>query len=161
PNRIVPRLSTAPDDAKVVSKNMNPEQPEKRDAGPRPERPKEDSLTRIGDRAQAFAEIAEEREKEGDPEGIKEGTETQAKAGNIYLGKVVAFLKRGWTIPTTLGDTSKLMAVATFEITRDLKVGEFKVDKSSGEPLFDQSVEDRLQQLHQSGATLPEPPPEV
>src|SRR5262249_38757511 len=76
PNRIVPRLSTAPDDAKVVSKNMNPEQPEKRDAGPRPERPKEDSLTRIGDRAQAFAEIAEEREKEGDPDGIKEGTET-------------------------------------------------------------------------------------
>ncbi len=161
PNRIVPRKSTAPDKEKVVSKNMNPPPPDKPDAGPRPENPTPDLLTRLGDRAQAFAEIAEEREKEGDPEGIAEGTEKEAQVGDIYLGKLVSFLKRGWTIPTTLGDTSKLVAAASFEITRDLKVGDFKLDKSSGEPLFDQSVEDRLQQLHDSGATLPEPPPDV
>jgi hypothetical protein len=161
PNRIVPRKSTAPDQSTVVSKNMNPPPPDKQDAGPRPEKPVEDQLVRLGDRAQAFAEIAQEQEKEGDPNGIPEGTEKEAQPGDIYLGKVVSFIKRGWTIPTTLGDTSKLLATASFEITRDLKVGAFKVDKSSGEPMFDQSVEDRFQQLHDSGATLPDPPPEV
>lgn len=161
PNRIVPRKSTAPDDSLVVSKNMNPEKPEKRDAGPRPDNPTVDSLTRLGDRAQAFAEIAEKREQEGDPEGVPEGTETQAKAGDLYIGKLVTFIRRGWTVPTTLGDPSKLVAVASFEITRDLHIGAFRIEKSSGEPLFDQSLEDRLQQLHTSGATLPDPPPEV
>ena len=160
PHREVPRKSTAPDDSKVVSKNMNPE-PAKRDAGPRPENPTVDTITRLGDRAQAFAEIAEERETEGDPDGIREGTETQAKVGDIYLGKLVSFIKRGWTIPTTLGDTSKLVTEASFEITRDLKVGASHIEKSSGQPLFDQSIEDRFQQLRQSGATLPDPPPEV
>jgi hypothetical protein len=161
PNRIVPRKSTAPDESTVVSKNLDPPKPNKPDAGPRPDNPTPDQLVRIGDRAQAFAEIAEEREKEGDPDGIADGTETQAKAGDIYLGKLVAFIKHGWTIPTTLGDTSKLMATASFEITRDLKVGASKIDKSSGELLFDQSIEDRFQQLRASNATLPEPPPEV
>jgi hypothetical protein len=161
PNRIVPRKSTAPDESTVVSKNLNPEKPDKRDAGPRPDNPTPDLLTRIGDRAQAFAEIAEEREKEGDPDGIPEGTETEAKEGDIYLGKLVSFIKRGWTIPTTLGDTHKLLAIASFEITRDLKVGVSKIDKSSGQPLFDQSIEDRFQQLRASSATLPDPPPEV
>jgi hypothetical protein len=32
---------------------------------------------------------------------------------------------------------------------------------SSGEPLFDQSVEDRFQELRSLGTTLPEPPPEI
>jgi len=161
PNRIVPRKSTAPDQSTVVSKNMNPPPPDKQDAGPRPDNPQQDLLTRIGDRAQAFAEVVPEREKEGDPNGIAEGTEKEAKAGDIYLGKLVSFIKHGWTIPTTLGDTSKLLAIASFEITPDLHVGEFKVDKSSGEPLFDQSVEDRFQQLRATAATLPQPPPEV
>jgi hypothetical protein len=159
PDRVVPRKSTAPDESTVVSKNMNPEQPDKPDAGPRPERPEEDLLKRFGD-LQPFAEIAD-MEREGDPEGIEDGTETEAQVGDLYRGKLVMFFKKGWTIPTTLGDTSKLVVVTTFEIRRDLKVGSSTIEQGSGEPLFDQSVEDRFQQLRTSGATLPEPPPEV
>ncbi len=159
PDRIVPRKSTAPDRAVVVSKDMNPEPPEKKEKPP--ENAVEDLLTRVGDRAQAFAEIAEEREKEGDPDGIEEGTETEAQAGNIYIGQLYTFFKRGWTIPNTIADPTKLITEAEVEITRDLKIGEFKVVKSSGVPLFDQSVEDRLQQLSTEGQTVPEPPPEV
>lgn len=160
PNRIVPRLQTAPDQATAVSKDMNPPKPEKPDAGPRPERPVEDELLRLGDRAQVFAEI-DDSEREGDPGGIADGTETEARAGDIYAGKLSAFFKRGWTIPTTLGDTSGLSVMAEVTITADLHVGPSRIVKGSGEALFDQSVEDRFAELRSLGTTLPEPPPEV
>lgn len=160
PDRVVPRKSTAPDPSTVVSKNMNPEPPNKPDAGPPPEHATEDLLTRFGDRVQAFAEVSD-LELEGDPDGIVGGTETEAQPGDIYRGKLVEFFKRGWTIPTTLGDTSKLTVTATFLITNALKVGPSTIVKPSGEALFDQSVEDRFEQLRSLGTTLPEPPPEV
>ena len=73
PDRIVPRKSTAPDKSIVVSKDMNPEPPRQAQGEGPPENAAEDLLTRLGDRAQAFAEIAEEREKEGDPERHRGG----------------------------------------------------------------------------------------
>jgi hypothetical protein len=71
------------------------------------------------------------------------------------------FFKAGWTIPNTIDDPSKLVATAQVEIMRDQRIGRFAVVKSSGVPLFDQSVEDRLNQLRHEGATVPDPPPEV
>jgi outer membrane biosynthesis protein TonB len=159
PDRIVPKKSTAPDDAIVVSKNPEPP-PDKPKDEKKPDNPSEDLVKRFGDPNQDFAEILE-RELEGDPNGIEEGTETEAKAGDIYLGQLVSFFKRGWTIPSTLGDTSKLTVRADVEITADCKVGETRIVTSSGEPLFDQSVEDRFQELRSLGTTLPEPPPEI
>lgn len=161
PDRQVPIKSTAPDDATVVSKVNEPPPPQKDPTPKPPERPVEDPLTRLGDRAQEFAEIEKRRLAEGDPEGVEWGTETVAQAGDLYRGQLVAFFKRGWTIPTTLGDTSKLTAIATVEITRDLKVGPSQITKGSGEPLFDQSIEDRFAELRALGTSLPEPPPEV
>ena len=118
-------------------------------------------MLRLGDRAQAVAEIADEMEREGHPDGLVDGTETEAKLGDLYRGKLVSFFKRGWTVPTTMGDASQYKATSLVEITRDLHVGPFSITKSSGEPLFDQSIEDRLNQLRSQGTTLPEPPPEV
>lgn len=160
PQRRVPRKTTAPIDSIAVSKNMNPPKPKK----PKEEQPKEaeeDLLTRLGDRAKAFAEIAEQQEREGDPEGLIDGTETEAKAGDLYAGMLKSFFKRGWTIPNTLTDTDGLVTVAVVELTLDLHVGPHRIIKSSGVPLFDQSVEDRFNQLRTQGTTLPEPPPEV
>lgn len=159
PQRKVPKKSTAPDPATAVSKT--PVDKPKPDAGVPPDRRTEDLLTRIGDRAQALAEVVKDRPPEGDPQGTNEGTETEAQVGDVYLGKLVALFKRGWTIPSTIGDTSKLRVTTTFEITRDLKVGDFRIEKSSGDPLFDQSVEDRFQQMRSEGITLPAPPREV
>jgi hypothetical protein len=161
PDRKVPIKHTAPDDSTVVSKDNNPPPPDKPDAGVRPPRPEESDLTVIGDRAQIFAEIQKQQELEGDPNGVPEGTDTEAKAGNIYAGQLSSFFKRGWTVPTTLGDTSKLVTRVSIEITRDLKIGNFEVTRSSGEPVYDQSVEDRLNELKSLQTTLPEPPPEV
>ena len=160
PQRKVPRKTTAPKDSIAVSKDMDPPKPEK-DKEETPKEAEEDLLTRLGDRAKAFAEIAEAQEREGDPEGLVEGTETEAAEGDLYLGKLVSFFKRGWTIPNTLTDTDGLLTIATVELTRDLHVGPHRIVKSSGVPLFDQSVEDRFEQLRTLGTTLPEPPPEV
>lgn len=160
PQRKAPAKTTAPQPGVAVSKEMDPPKP-KEQKPPPPQHAEEDPLMRLGDRAQQFAEIQEKREQEGDPNGIAEGTETQAKAGDLYRGQLVAFFRRGWTIPSTLGDTSRLTTRATVEITPDRHVGEHTIVKSSGEPLFDQSVEDRFNELRSLGTTLPEPPPEV
>jgi hypothetical protein len=161
PDRKVPIKATAPPTGVAVSKNMDPPKVQKPDAGRPPPKATEDVLARLGDRAQAFAEIAEKREEEGDPQGIQDGTETTAKAGDLYRGQLVMFFKRGWTIPTTLGDTSRLTTRARVAITADRHIGEHEIVKSSGEALFDQSVEDRFNELRSLGTTLPEPPPEV
>jgi outer membrane biosynthesis protein TonB len=160
PNRKVPIKTTAPQPGVAVSKNMDPPKP-KEQKPPPPQHAEENPLTHLGDRAQQFAEIQEKREQEGDPQGIAEGTETQAKAGDLYRGQLVAFFKRGWTIPSTLGDSSRLQTRASVEITPDRKVADHKIVKSSGDPLFDQSVEDRFNELRSLGTTLPDPPPEV
>jgi len=158
PQRVVPRKTTAPDKAVVVSKNMEPVPPPPEEK--RPEEAEVDDLTRLGDRAQAFSEI-DDKELEGDPNGLAEGTEDEAKAGDLYAGMLVAFFKNGWTIPTTLGDTRGLVTTIQVEIGVDLHVGPSAVLKSSNVALFDQSVEDRVNQLRASGATVPPPPPEV
>jgi hypothetical protein len=161
PNRKVPVKQTAPQPGVAVSKTPE-NKPKKPDAGPPPARAEDNSLTRLSQSAQQFAEIAQKRqEEEGDPQGIPEGTETTARAGDLYRGQLVMFFKRGWTIPTTLGDTSKLVTRARVEITPDRHVGPHEIITPSGEPLFDQSVEDRFNELRSLGTTLPEPPPEV
>ena len=160
PQRKVPIKTTAPQPGVAVSKDPDPPKVKKPDTPP-PPKAEENKLTRLGDRAQQFAEIAEKQEQEGDPQGLEDGTETEAKAGDLYRGLLVNFFRRGWTIPTTLGDTSKLTTRARVEITSDLHVGEHQIVRSSGEPLFDQSVEDRFNELRSLGTTLPEPPPEV
>jgi hypothetical protein len=159
PDRVVPKKSTTPDDSIVVSKNPDPP-PDKPKDEKKPENATEDLVKRFGDPNQDFAEILE-REAEGDPNGVEDGTETEARAGDLYLGQLVSFFKRGWTIPSTLGDTSKLTVKATLEITTDCKVGVTEIIGTSGEPLFDNSVEERFQELRALGTTLPEPPPEV
>lgn len=161
PNRKVPIKTTAPQPGVAVSKEQDPPKVKKPDAGPPPPKAEENPLQHLGDRAQAFAEIAQKREEEGDPNGVEEGTETTAKAGDLYRGQLVMFFKRGWTIPTTLGDTSRLTVRASVEITADLHVGPSEIVKSSGEAMFDQSVEDRFNELRSLGTSLPEPPPEV
>jgi hypothetical protein len=160
PNRKVPVKTTAPQPGVAVSKEMDPPKP-KEPKPPPPQHAEENPLLHLGDRAQQFAELQQKQEQEGDPKGIEEGTETQAKAGDLYRGQLVSFFKRGWTIPSTLGDTSRLTTRASVEITADRHVGEHTIVKPSGEPLFDQSVEDRFNELRSLGTTLPEPPPEV
>lgn len=164
PNRIVPRLSTAPPEPSTTPTRDTPT--ERAEPQERPEeRPPDavdDALARLGDRAQAFAEIAEEREREGHPEGIEGGTETEATEGNLYAGRVSDFFRRGWTIPTTLtrDEVTALRCTATVRIGADLQIVSFEIRNSSGNALFDQSVLEQLTRLQASDQRLPPPPEE-
>ena len=166
PNRVVPILSTAPPQPAQVPTEDTPTEraePRERPETPPPPDAVEDVLARIGDRAQAFAEIAERRELEGSPDGIEEGTETTATPGDVYRGRLYAFFRRGWTIPTTLSrdEASSMTAIVNVEIGEQLEIAGFSIRQGSGNALFDQSVTDQITRLQQSGERIPPPPEEV
>ena len=123
----------------------------------------EDVLARIGDRAQAFAEIAERREREGDPDGIEEGTETVATEGDLYRGRLYAFFRRVWCIPTTLSrdEAAALTATVNVEIGQNLEIVSFSVRGGSNNPVFDQSITEQLTRLQASDQHIPPPPEDV
>lgn len=166
PNREVPRLSTAPPEpAAVPTENTPTERAEPRerpDVAPPPDAV-EDVLARIGDRAQLFAEIAEEREREGNPEGIEEGTEREATPGNVYRGRLYSFFRRGWSIPTTLSrdEAAGLTAIADVQIGASLEIVSFGIRRSSGNAVFDQSLLEQLTRLQATDQHIPPPPEEV
>ncbi|QQR90708.1 MAG: TonB C-terminal domain-containing protein [Myxococcales bacterium] len=163
PNRKVPALQTAPPDSIAVSKEMNPDEPTQQDEKKdKPPNPTEDLLTRLGDRAQTFAEIAEQREKEGSPDGVEDGS-SMAQVGDLYAGKLYALFRRGWTVPTVISDAERnsLKTEVDLQINEDLSIGNFSLRKSSGNPLFDQSVLDNIERLKSERVTLPAPPSEV
>lgn len=162
PNRQVPRLSTAPPQGVTVSQTPRAHE-DRPDAGPPPPNATDDLLRRLGDRAQVFAEIAEARDREGDPNGLAEGTERIAQAGDLYAGQLYMLFRRGWTVPETISDEQRqeLRTTVTIDISQDLHLTGFRVVDSSGNPLFDQSVRSRLTEVKDSNTTLPEPPSEV
>ncbi|HJL17111.1 MAG TPA: TonB C-terminal domain-containing protein [Sandaracinaceae bacterium LLY-WYZ-13_1] len=166
PNREVPLLNTAPQELSEVptedTPDEVPEEVERPEEQP-PDAVVDDQIRDLVDRAEAFSEIAEERELEGDPEGIEEGTETEATEGDIYRGRLYSFFKRGWTVPTTLDDdvVSELTAVARIQIGQNLEIVSFELQRESGNPLFDQSVLEQLTRLQAAGQHIPPPPEEV
>lgn len=158
PNRKVPVKSTAPQDRIRVSKNPHDAVPP--DAGPRPIDPMDDPLTRLLERADLFAEIAEQQEQEGHPDGIEEGTETEAQAGDIYRGQLFTFFRRGWSVPTTISDEERRELVHEVWVTVDenLEIIRIRPAGTSGNPDFDQSVISHLERLRDADEQIPDPP---
>jgi len=161
PNREVPQLRTKTPEGQAISKRPRERDPNRPDAGPVDNREAQlDILARLSEDAQIFAEITEPREREGDPDGIQEGTETEATDGNRYAGQIYAFFRRGWTVPTTISDEEKenLSIEATLEVGEDLHLQDYQLRGTSGNPDFDQSVRAQLDRIQQLGLDVPEPP---
>lgn len=159
PNRNVPVRDTAP--ARGVAVSTNPrERVDVPDAGPRPPDPMDDPMTRLLNRADLFAEIAEQREQEGDPDGIEEGTETEAAAGDLYAGQIYSFFRRGWAVPETISsdDLEGLHVEVTITVGEDLQIQDFRLRGGSESPDFDQSVLAQLERLRAADTPIPEPP---
>jgi hypothetical protein len=166
PNREVPLLDTAPQElAEVPTEDTPDEVPEDRERPEErpPEAVEDDLLRDVLNRSEIFAEIAEEREREGSPEGIEEGTETEATEGDVYRGRLYAFFRRGWSIPTTLDRDAiqDLVTVARIQIGDDLSLVSFEIQRESGNPIFDDSVLQQLTRLQAADQHIPPPPEEV
>lgn len=157
PNRDVPVRSTAPDERTAISENPQDHEPPP-DAGVRPPDPMDDPMQRLVDRADLFAEIAEQQEMEGDPDGIEGGTTNQE--GDRYAGQLYAFFRRGWSIPTTIDEEEQrgLRIEVSIDVSEELELVDFRLRGTSGNPDFDQSVTAQLERLRAANATIPEPP---
>lgn len=176
PDRYVPTAATAPpvavtDPLAEVPLDALPVDPVTGDPGLRPPDPtrvltpeqraaeaRNDLLTRLGDSAAATAEFAEPRVREGDAEGITEGTAERGEA-DIYPGRLYSFFRRGWQAPSSIPDEElrTLRCRVRVTITQDAHVGDFSIS-GSGNEAFDASVRQRMSQA--AGAALPPPPPE-
>lgn len=132
-----------------------------RDAGVTHEKPFDD-LKALGARAGQVASTHEEV-VEGDPDGVAEGTASEGTEGDLYAGKLIAFLREGWVIPSLIpqDELKKLTANVDIHINAELIVDAFAIKRTSDNDLFDQSVVNRLEDLKTSKAKIPEPPPEV
>lgn len=162
PNRKVPVASTRTPSGIAVSKTPA-EHRERPDAGPQTAR-RESILAQLGNRADQFAEFDRVvPEQEGNEQGIEEGTETEARAGDLYGGQLYMFFRRGWTVPNVISTEERKLLVAEVDVQigQDRSIGGWSVRRGSGNALFDQSVMDRLQALKDSNAQVPEPPAEI
>ncbi len=176
PDRQVPIATTAPAPAQAAPTPEAPEpartvtrEPEP-EVKPVPKPPteakrasQEDPLKRLGDRAQTFAEIAERQEKEGSQDAAPDGNSAYARAGDAYAGKLYAFFRRGWQVPSLISPEQRrdLVTQVAVEIGDDLRIAKFSLLKTSGNRLFDQSVLDQLERLQREAIAVPPPPDEV
>ncbi|MET0343367.1 MAG: TonB C-terminal domain-containing protein [Polyangiales bacterium] len=161
PSRQVPKMAKRKTDAVTVSKDPKEQPPPKEEEKkPKPKESKESLLDNLVDRTEDFAEDVE-HEQEGDPEGIAEGTSKVAKLGDLYQGKLKVFFQKGWSVPNVVQNVEKLEAIAGVQLSSEGLLEAVSIQKSSGDPLFDQSVLDAVTALIDVKATIPEPPPEL
>ena len=110
-----------------------------------------------------MANEAKPKPAEGSPDGIEGGTSAEAREGDLYQAKLYALFRRGWTVPTVIPDAErdKLMAVASVEVGRDMRILGVRIVQSSGNALFDQSIIARVQEVQETGTALPDPPKDL
>ncbi len=155
PDRAVPTSSTSPrlPDPNLVSKRIV--NPVERDIPP--PNAYEDLLQRLGNTTRetdnTFA---------AETEGEATGTEDGSRAGDVYLGQLIAIFKRGWQVPVTIPDSElvRLRAAVSFRITEDLRMEGLRLIPS-GNADYDRSIEQRLDDMRESSFRVPPPPPEA
>jgi len=163
-DRQVPILRTdTPEPRTAPSLERDPTQPPPRPDHVRQRDSVDDALQRLSQDAQTFAERTDLRQREGDPEGIEEGTERTATEGDLYQGRLYSFFRRGWTVPTTISDDAVrgLVAVVAIEIHDDTSIGAWRIERGSGNPDFDESVSEQMTRLIASSPNIPPPPEDV
>jgi TonB family protein len=156
PSRKVPPVAKRRPDGVVVSKDPR-EQQEKPEEKKEKTEAETSMLDNLVDRTKEFAEDVE-YEQEGDPNGLREGTATSAREGDIYRGQLALFFQRGWTVPNTLPNPDKLKCLLSVRVADDGQLEAVEIAKSSGDPVFDQSAIDAVEALIRARAVLPEPP---
>jgi hypothetical protein len=164
PDRQVPILRTdVPDPRTAPSLERDPTPPPPRPDHVRQRDAVDDALQRLSQDAQTFAERTDLRQREGDPDGIEEGTERTATEGDLYQGRLYSFFRRGWTVPTTISEDAVrgLVAVVVIEIHEDTSIGDWRIERSSGNADFDESVSAQMTRLIATSPNIPPPPEEV
>lgn len=165
PDRFVPKKNLAPKRQAHASREDPPK--DKPDAGPPPPPDAEDSsLTQLIKNSNLVAaDAGKQAPAEGHADGTDGGTEmdrNKVRQGDRFPGMLSAFLHARWQLPSVIsvGEASKLCVPISIATTRDMKVWNVSVNGTSGNQVFDDSARSLLFKVRDSGAQLPEPPPE-
>lgn len=164
PDRVVPVLRTSePDPQAAPSLERDPPPPAQRPAERAQRESVEDAMRRLSNDAQIFAEREEARLREGNPEGVEGGTEREGTEGDVYRGRLWAFFRRGWSVPTTIPDAvvERLVAVVVIDVAADTRISGFRIARSSGNADFDESVSAQMTRIQQAEGNIPPPPESV
>jgi len=165
PQRVVPALPTAPPDSVAVSKEENPPPPKEKPAKDKRQTDAldDEKLRKVFNRARAFGEITDDYMPEGSPDGVPEGEVTdpsQAQLGDIYATKLYRLFKDRWVVPTLISekDLDDLKCSILIQLDADLSIHNYRVHRSSGNRLFDDSVLNAIKRINDEVRRLPEPP---
>ncbi len=125
------------------------------------DKPQDDLLSQLGQRAGAISDLSKGPELEGDPDGIAEGTMATGTDREIYIGKLYSYFRRGFRTPTSIPteELQKLTCVLELSITEDGRVDGYEITRPSGNESFDAAVRRRVDDAE--GAELPTPPASI
>ncbi|MGB5813384.1 MAG: TonB family protein [Polyangiales bacterium] len=125
------------------------------------DKPEDDLLSQLGERAGAISDLSKGPELEGDPDGIAEGTKATGTDREIYIGKLYSYFRRGFRTPTSIpeDELNELTCVLELSIGEDGRVDGYEITRSSGNESFDAAVRRRVDQAE--GAELPPPPASI
>ena len=164
PDKIVPRLNTAPQKDLHASREDPLHQ---QDAGPPPPNAL-NGEENLHNKIDPWATDAGRMNNEGSDAGVEGGLETdpnKVHAGDMYALKLSGFFHDRWTIPTVItpAEEKRLCVVYQINITPRMIVWHLRTEpiKSSGNALFDDSARTMLQKLLDDRTVLPEPPNDV
>lgn len=156
PDKIVPHAATVKKKAIDLTADA--------DAAPNKKKRKEDPRAKLSDkqrdalkRLQALAKAQREIEQEGDPHGVRGGSNS-AREGDRYMTRIADLWNRTWSLPAIIPRdiAKKLNCYVTLTIDKTGKITKVKIDRSSGNQHFDSSIKLAWARIKQ----LPVPPPD-
>lgn len=150
-----PKPTKAPD---VIKVSENPEAEAAPKEAPKPEDAQvSDKLRNALNRARMLRDVAEEETDEGQLDGIREGTSSEAVTGDAYASQIFTLIRKNWNVPVGLVSDDELKALSAqvkVQVSEDgTLIGE-EILKSSGNSTFDDSC---LQAVKATGQ-VPAPP---
>lgn len=156
PNRRREARTTAPERPSMVARH-GARRVASPDAGP--QNSIDDLVARIGTTADELAQIANQAEQEGDPDGVAEGTHS-AEDGDRYATYLYGLFRRGLQRPTSISDEEirGLRATVQVHTTPAGQIDSYTIARRSGNADFDSAVRMRMDQA--VGTQLRDPPDE-
>lgn len=168
PDRIVPALPTAPEE--IIPLDRDSQKPPPTEEAPKKDRRQvgavdDDKLRKVFDKARAFAEIQDDFIPEGHPDGVPDGDVTDpalASIGQTYGRRITQIIGEYFIIPTLLSESEKnrLKAKILLKFDIDMQIVDFKFVENSGNPIFDNAIQNAVDRVRKNVKKLP-PPPEA
>ena len=144
--------------AEVIKITDDVEAPAAPPEAPKPENAQvADKLRNALNRARMMRQAVDEETDEGQLDGIREGTSSEAVTGDAYASQIFMLIRRNWNVPVGLisdDQLNKLSAQVKVQVAADGVLKGEAIVKSSGNATFDESC---LQAVTATGSVPPPP----